>query len=114
MTPSTITASKVNVFAVGQENSPGHGYLFKWNIMSITKKQKFVSFSSSTGYSKLMKFLFASCGQREDMQFVIASPRLHNIPDRSWKSAPVPFNNKGEDHTVLIYCLIKIQPLPSP
>ena len=58
--------------------------------------------------------LFASSGQCEESQFVNVPPLLRNIPDGSQKSAPVPFNNKGEDHTVLIYCLIKIQPLPSP
>lgn len=34
--------------------------------------------------------------------------------DGSWKSTQLPFNNTGEDHIDLIYCLIQSQPLPSP
>lgn len=44
-------------------------------------------------------------------QFLYAT---QNVLDRAPKVAPMSFNNRGEDRIALIYCLIKIQPLPSP
>ena len=55
------------------------------------------------------------CSQASfNLRSVSVSPGTQNTLDRSLKVAPLPFNNKAEDHIALIYCLIKIQPLPSP
>lgn len=88
------------------------GYISKC-IISVSK---IVLFSSN-----ITQTCFAFPGQSLalftmtfNLQSGSVSLRTQNILDRSPKVAAPPFNNKGEDHIALIYCLIKIQPLPSP
>lgn len=61
---------------------------------------------------QLIPLLSNSC----DLQCVSISPQTQNTPDTSSKWAPLPLNNKRVHRIALIYffCLIKIQPLPSP
>lgn len=54
---------------------------------------------------------FTWSSRLQSPQFLYAT---QNVLDGAPKVAPMSFNNRGEDRIALIYCLIKIQPLPSP
>lgn len=124
-----ITASKVSVFAVSawhsspvvDDDPSSYPPLISKHIISVTKEHKIVLFRSNITMfcppwtaRSIFERAIVPFTKSSNLQSVCVALRAQNILDRSPKAAPLSFNNKGEDHIALIYCLIKIQPLPSP